>query len=978
MSTPQYPRSPLPRLQFRGKFFCDPSTVNNNVNRYNVETFRPNYNYLADQVGGTLLMNGSWNPEGSGVFTFEDCYVTNVKTISLPTTRPSFIPGRPPENVEPLLKTKIRNTTKTVQAKMSDLDPQMQYVSEIYGLKINAGTTKSSFSGEVEPCAVRDMWMQFSDYPDAVQNAGAIYQSVIVLNEFKSGNSPVLKEFAPYVEASKCEKYPHGALSIQFRLSAYQGNYPEEDFRYGENVGFIEPWLPGSPEMFNAGRIMRAQGPNVKDAPFCLQKKSDGSYSLRVELLNCLGRNKDKTFKDLGQLFLGILPGGDKPTMAYETICEIPYASPNWEIETGGIFEIDVPDNLVSKIESNAIGIVAIDMFRGESYLMTETSSGIYCHADLFVYRLNPNETKFIEFYVTRFGKRAQNTKVLVGYDSTSMDNNGEGPGNPPPGIPTSALAINGKAGDETDGTEFQFEFYTDRNGYVKVPITGGDPKTPRKFIDGQVYGLRYSADGALPKPIPSNNPSDNINILVFDKFEPPARPSWISDVYPIFKQYANLYPSMRTIVSLDDFGNVVARREAIIRAFRAPFKDPKHMPSSRDLSHAKRAMFLQWLEEINMDEKSEEFGMPLYMDVTRKEDLENALQTVIELEHGTIPPYLAALYSIKRGYNQYIADAIRDVSMEEMLHFALACNIMNAVGFRPQICKPGFIPKYPGPLPGGLRAGLVVRIRRCCKEQLVAFMEIEAPEQQRLPDNGDVSAASSDLQRNLYTIAFLYDKVAESLRYLEKTGQIVFPANGGDPQNLKNQVTGPWPGKLREVKTLEDALDMIEIIKEQGEGASPSDPSEGVIDPDTGLPMLSHYFRFSEIVKGRRIVQEKDGFSYTGAKIEINEDGIYNMQDDPNVVNLPRGSRAREQLDSFSKQYKALLVGLHRVFNGEPDKLGQTMSAMYQMTLFAKPLMEMPNVNKDGTPTDDGTTVGVSFQYPFEEEAVVDTSNLV
>ena len=65
---------------------------------------------------------------------------------------------------------------------MIDLDPQMQYVSEIYGLKINIGTDRSGFSGDVEPCSVRDMWIQITDYDNMVQNAGAIYQSVIVLN----------------------------------------------------------------------------------------------------------------------------------------------------------------------------------------------------------------------------------------------------------------------------------------------------------------------------------------------------------------------------------------------------------------------------------------------------------------------------------------------------------------------------------------------------------------------------------------------------------------------------------------------------------------------------------------------------------------------------------------------------------------------------------------------------------------------------
>lgn len=856
---------------------------------------------------------------------------------------------------------------------MADLDPQMQTVGQIYGLKINIGDENFGISGDLIPCSFRDLWSSIEDSPDIVQSFSAVYQSVLKLKTFSPGQSPFLNECVPFVERSKQDGlYPNGSLTLVIRLDNYKRDDALEDWRFGDVQGYIEPWLPGSPQQMDAQRVMYPiKADDTKDAYFRLQRDEQGKHSIFVYLANSLRRQKDLSYKAQGELFLAILPEGHSVIGGFKTevIASIPYQKANWEKDTGAIFEVSIPEYQVERVNSMPLGIISTNRLGANSVLLCERKNGIFCHADIFTYRLNPDETQFVEFYVTKFGRRLPNADVVIGYDNTSMCTTGETDGGPIPGKPASALIINGTCGDDDIGYGFSTVAKTGPDGVAVVSLTGGDTGNPREYIDGQVYGLRYDYGRELPPLSPTATPSNNINVLVHDRYHAPERPTWLSDVYPHFKQFANLYPCMRTIVSLDDFGSVVARRESLIRVFSVPLDDPSYMPIPRDLSKAKREMFLKWLKDVNTDDGSPEFGIPLYMDITSKADLGKALQTVIELEHGTLPPYLTALYSIKRGTNQYIADAILDVCLEEMLHFAIACNIMNAVGFRPGINKIGFVPKFPGPLPGGLRTGLILRLRKCSKEQLASFMEVEAPYQNKLPDKSDVSAVSGNLHSNMYTIAFLYEKIEKSLKILEANGEITFPAHGGDPENLKNQVTGPWPGKLVPIMTLEDALNSIEMIKEQGEGASPSDPSDGTIDPETGLPMLAHYFKFAEIVKGRRIVSGKDGgFSYTGPKIELDTDGIYNMQDDPNLKLLPIGSKARERMEAFCRKYQTLLNGLHDTFNGEPEFLDQTLSSMYQLTLFAKPLMEMPAINPDGTPKKDGTTVGVSFEVPYTD----------
>src|ERR1700759_1622945 len=88
---------------------------------------------------------------------------------------------------------------------------------------------------------------------------------------------------------------------------------------------------------------------------------------------------------------------------------------------------------------------------------------------------------------------------------------------------------------------------------------------------------------------------------------------------------------------------------------------------------------------------------------------LKSALQNAIELEHATIPPYLYALYSIRQDTNAEIAALIKSVVVQEMLHMAIDCNVLNAIGGHPRIDDPRFVPKYPGHLPGGVENSLIV-----------------------------------------------------------------------------------------------------------------------------------------------------------------------------------------------------------------------------------------------------------------------------
>src|SRR5277367_4613490 len=146
-------------------------------------------------------------------------------------------------------------------------------------------------------------------------------------------------------------------------------------------------------------------------------------------------------------------------------------------------------------------------------------------------------------------------------------------------------------------------------------------------------------------------------------------------------------------------------------------------------------------------------------------EGLRRALQKAIELEHATIPPYLYALYSLKPGTNLEIAGVIKSIVLQEMLHMSLDCNILNAIGGSPEIDAPCFVPKYPGPLPGGVESDLTVTLAPFSKQQVKdVFMVIEEPEDPLKFPVRNFAAMPPEKQE---TIGQFYGKIIEQIEYL-------------------------------------------------------------------------------------------------------------------------------------------------------------------------------------------------------------------
>jgi len=223
--------------------------------------------------------------------------------------------------------------------------------------------------------------------------------------------------------------------------------------------------------------------------------------------------------------------------------------------------------------------------------------------------------------------------------------------------------------------------------------------------------------------------------------------------------------------------------------------------------------------------------------------DLRTHLQWAIELEHSTLPPYLCALYSLDATLNPEAVEVVQSVFVEEMLHLTLAANLLNAVGGEPVLDAPHLLPGYPRPLPHGdetFRMELLPFGARA----LEMFLEIERPSARGAAPEGD----------RYETIGQFYEAIEAGLRQLcsDLGESAVFT---GDPQR---QVGGAYSyggsGRIVVVDDLASALDALNEIVEQGEGAAHVD----VWDGDHQMfhaerDEVAHYYRFQELKVGRR-----------------------------------------------------------------------------------------------------------------------------
>jgi hypothetical protein len=220
---------------------------------------------------------------------------------------------------------------------------------------------------------------------------------------------------------------------------------------------------------------------------------------------------------------------------------------------------------------------------------------------------------------------------------------------------------------------------------------------------------------------------------------------------------------------------------------------------------------------------------------VESREELVWLLTQACELEHGLMCEYLFAQFTLKRSQQEGLSAeqlakvaaweaVIVDVTKQEMLHLALATNLLTAIGAAPHLHRPNF-PILSRWYPPGVQIALLPFGERALRH----FIYLERPEGMDLDDAEGFAAAGQAqpltggeqlmaVPEDYRTVGHLYRGIQQGLeRLVERHGEAgVFI---GPPEAQATTEVFEWP-ELTAVTDLASAAAAIELIVEQGEGA--------------------------------------------------------------------------------------------------------------------------------------------------------------
>ena len=379
---------------------------------------------------------------------------------------------------------------------------------------------------------------------------------------------------------------------------------------------------------------------------------------------------------------------------------------------------------------------------------------------------------------------------------------------------------------------------------------------------------------------------------------------------------------------------------------FHSIFLDERYPTFTEAAMHPPRPLFA-----LESDQEKSEILKPRprepFLPLCSMENVRTQLQMAVQIEFYTLPLYLTSLYSIMEHCNVEAYQLIRNVVMQEMLHFTQAANTLIGIGGTVKIDHPDYVPSYPATgLPGGVLPSLTLSLKKFDLLHVYNnFMALETPTL--------TFVARPKPEYTLNTIGQFYKEIKYCL-YTLGDGEDVYP-----PETVNKQVQWPWTlpentniGQVYTVTNYESAKNGINQIIEQGEGANPFNP-----DDTTG--QYAHFYRFEEIVCQRKLRYTQNGYAYNGLPIPYNPMGVWPMRDSPSKENISPGTPCYTEARAFHHAYRNFLRVLDDTFNGAPEKISLAMELMEALQVHAKKTM--------WTRYDQTSTCGPVWDYQWD-----------
>jgi len=348
--------------------------------------------------------------------------------------------------------------------------------------------------------------------------------------------------------------------------------------------------------------------------------------------------------------------------------------------------------------------------------------------------------------------------------------------------------------------------------------------------------------------------------------------------------------------------------------------------------------------------------------DEAARQTLGALLQSALQLEFATIPPYLSAAFSLTS--NRKIYQLILRVAVEEMLHITAVANLMNAIGVAPNIVAA--VPNYPYDLTV-LDPPLRLDLRSFSFELVEKlFMAIEAPEvrvvfrvlaEARPKTIGQFYAGIIEIiERD--TIPDLFKNAVRDA-YKQRT---VTP-NFGPIAYLNNEDTQTYPLKADidfKITDKASAVRHLSWVVDEGEGEAPYRP----LDTE-GLP--GHHYRFESILRSRFLVKDEHaelGYSFSGGDLPFDPSGVHEFDANAKAEDYEAFPSVAQQMKRFNRSYTNMINFLQQAFNcPSPDQQEQARVAYDQAVGIMRNIPNIANAIVQRAQAS-GIKGGMPFEY--------------
>lgn len=338
-------------------------------------------------------------------------------------------------------------------------------------------------------------------------------------------------------------------------------------------------------------------------------------------------------------------------------------------------------------------------------------------------------------------------------------------------------------------------------------------------------------------------------------------------------------------------------------------------------------------------------------------------LQAALQLEFGTIPVYLSASFSLGRK-NEAIAYLLRRVAIEEMLHFIIVANTMNAIGVAPDVRAA--VPTFPSVV-DVVEPPLKLDLRSFSRDLIeTLFLRIETPEE---PINFRLGVAPRPK-----TVGQFYRGIIDVIEAGKIPGLFdVDPANRNaaiipDPPAWKptayrdDEDDGryPLPPDLDfRIHDAASAVHHLEWIVDQGEGTSRKDT-----DPIDRAGLPAHYYRFVSILEGKYLIADANApkkFSYTGGSLAFDATDLHECDPNPSAVAYAQYDRVVRHMNRFNVAYSEMVDALIAAFGTREEAAAK---AAYDISISKmRGMLAIPQaIYREAKAA--GVKAGVPFEY--------------